>query len=270
MKNKQRIFRWVKIAIAIYAILGIALYYLQEKLLFHPVAIHADSSYHFSQPFTEANILLDKETRFNIVQFPPADTPAKGIVLYFHGNRENVNRYAGFAKKFTGKGYEVWMPDYPGFGKSTGKLTEAILYEEALHTYKLARVRYQPEQIILYGKSMGTGIAAELASIRDCKQLILETPYYSLSSVTRLLCWMYPVNQLLHFKMRTNEYLLNVTAPITIFHGTSDGVIPYFNAKRLQAVLKPADQFITIKGGSHTDLNRFPLMQQKLDSLLQQ
>lgn len=270
MKNKQRIFRWVKIAIAIYAILGIALYYLQEKLLFHPVAIHADSSYHFLQPFTEANILLDKETRFNIVQFPPADTPAKGIVLYFHGNRENVNRYAGFAKKFTGKGYEVWMPDYPGFGKSTGKLTEAILYEEALHTYKLARVKYQPEQIILYGKSMGTGIAAELASIRDCKQLILETPYYSLSSVTRLLCWMYPVNQLLHFKMPTNEYLPNVTAPITIFHGTSDGVIPYFNAKRLQAVLKPGDHFITIEGGSHTDLNRFPLTQQKLDSLLQQ
>ena len=270
MKNKQTIFRWVKIGLAVYAILGIALYYLQEKLLFHPVAVHADSSYHFSQPFTEANILLDKETRFNVVQFPPADTSAKGIVLYFHGNRENVNRYAGFAKKFTSKGYEVWMPDYPGFGKSTGKLTESILYEEALHTYKLARVRYQPEQIILYGKSMGTGIAAELASIRDCKQLILETPYYSLSSVTGLLCWMYPVNQLLHFKMRTQEYLPNVTAPITIFHGTADGVIPYFNAKRLQAVLKPGDQFITIEGGSHNNLNSFPLMQQKLDSLLQQ
>lgn len=270
MKNKQTIFRWVKIGLAVYAILGIALYYLQEKLLFHPVAVHADSSYHFSQPFTEANILLDKETRFNVVQFPPADTSAKGIVLYFHGNRENVNRYAGFAKKFTSKGYEVWMPDYPGFGKSTGKLTESILYEEALHTYKLARVRYQPEQIILYGKSMGTGIAAALASIRDCKQLILETPYYSLSSVTRLLCWMYPVNQLLHFKMHTQEYLPNVTAPITIFHGTADGVIPYFNAKRLQAVLKPGDQFITIEGGSHNNLNSFPLMQQKLDSLLQQ
>lgn len=270
MKNKQRIFRWVKIGIALYAIVGIALYYLQEKLLFHPVAVHADSSYHFSQPFTEANILLDKETRFNIVQFPPADTPAKGIVLYFHGNRENVNRYAGFAQKFTSKGYEVWMPDYPGFGKSTGQLTEAILYEEALHVYKLARVRYQPEQIMIYGKSMGTGIAAELASIRDCRQLILETPYYSLGSVTRLLCWMYPVNQLLHFKMPTHEYLTNVTAPITIFHGTSDGVIPYFNAKRLQAVLKPGDRFITIKGGSHNDLNSFPVMQQSLDSLLQQ
>lgn len=268
MKNKQKLFRWIKLIVAVYALAGIALYYLQEKLLFHPVAIAADSSYHFSQSFTEANILLDKDTRFNIVQFIPADTPAKRIVLYFHGNRENVNHYAGFANNFTSKGYEVWMPDYPGFGKSTGELTEAILYEEALHVYKLARVRYQPEQILLYGKSLGTGIAAQLASVRDCRQLILETPYYSLTSLTRILFWMYPVNQLLHFKMRTHEYLPKITAPVTIFHGTADGVIPYLNAKRLKKLLKPADSFITIESGSHNDLNGFPLMQEKLDSLL--
>ncbi|MBI2284916.1 MAG: alpha/beta fold hydrolase [Bacteroidetes bacterium] len=268
MKNKQKLFRWIKLIVAVYALAGIALYYLQEKFLFHPVAIPADSSYHFSQPFTEANILLDQDTRFNLVQFTPADTPAKRIVLYFHGNRENVNHYAGFAKNFTSKGYEVWMPDYPGFGKSTGKLTEAILYEEALHVYKLARIRYQPEQILIYGKSLGTGIAAQLASVRDCRQLILETPYYSLTSLTRLFFWMYPVNQLLHFKMRTHEYLPKVTAPVTIFHGTADGVIPYLHAKRLKKLLKPADSFITIEGGSHNDLNSFPLMQEKLDSLL--
>lgn len=268
MKNKQKIFRWVKIGLAIYAILGTALFYLQEKLLFHPVAVHADSSYHFKQPFTEANILLDKDTKFNIVQFPVNDTPAKSIVLYFHGNRENVNHYAEYARNFTRNGYEVWMPDYPGFGKSTGKLTEAVLYEEALHVYKLARVKYQPQQIILYGRSMGTGIAAQLASIRDCKHLILETPYYSFTSLARLYFWMYPVNQLLHFRLRTHEYLREVTAPVTIFHGTSDGVIPYFNAKRLRTVLKPADEFVTIEGGSHNNLNNYALVQKKLDSLL--
>lgn len=268
MKNKQKLFRWLKLIVAVYALSGIALYYLQEKLLFHPVAISADSSYHFSQPFTEANILLDKNTRFNIVQFTPSDTPAKRVVLYFHGNRENVNHYAHFAKNFTSKGYEVWMPDYPGFGKSTGELTEEILYEEALHVYKLARVRYQPEQILIYGKSLGTGIAAQLASVRDCRQLVLETPYYSLTSLTRILFWMYPVNQLLHFKMRTHEYLPKVTAPVTMFHGTADGVIPYLNAKRLKKIMKPADSFITIEGGSHNDLNSYPLMQEKLAELL--
>jgi len=79
---------------------------------------------------------------------------------------------------------------------------------------------------------------------------------------------MYPVTMLLHFKFPVHEYLTKVTAPISIFHGTDDGVIPYRNASRLKDVLKPGDEFITIEGGSHNDLNSFPLLQKKLDSLL--
>ncbi len=250
--------------------MGSVLYYLQEKLLFHPIAIHVDSSYHFIQPFTETNIELDANTKINIVQFTVPDSIRKGIVLYFHGNRENVNHYAAFAVNFTRNGYEVWMPDYPGFGKSTGKLSEPILYDAALQVYKLARTKQEPAQIILYGRSLGTGIAAQLASIRDCKKLILETPYYSFTSVTKIAFWMYPVDMLLQYKMRTHQYLPKVTAPVSIFHGTNDGVIPYFNAKRLKNVIKSGDEFITIDGGSHNDLNSFPLFQQKLDSLLRQ
>lgn len=205
-----------------------------------------------------------------MVQFTVPDSVKKGIVLYFHGNKENINHYAGNAIGFVKQGYAVWMPDYPGFGKSTGEMTEQVLYEMALQVYKMARVQYRPADIILYGRSMGTGVAAQLASVRDCRRLILETPYYSFTSMARLLCWMYPVNQLLHFKLRTHEYLPKVTAPVSIFHGTADGVIPYCNAKRLKNVLKKDDEFITIEGGSHNDLNNFPLMQHKLDSLLRQ
>lgn len=256
--------------IIVYCLIGSVLYYLQEKLLFHPVAIPADSSYHFNQAFIEANIELDANTKINIVQFTVPDSVRKGIVLYFHGNRENVNHYAEFAINFTRNGYEVWMPDYPGFGKSTGKLSEAVLYDAALQVYKLARTKQATAQIILYGRSLGSGIAAQLASIRDCKKLILETPYYSFTSVTKIAFWMYPVDMLLHYKMRTHAYLPKVTAPVSIFHGTNDGVIPYFNAKRLKNVVKSGDEFITIDGGSHNDLNSFPLFQQKLDSLLKQ
>ncbi len=269
MKNKKKVFRWIKIIIICYCLIGTALYYLQDNLLFRPKQLAADSTYHFTQSFREANIEMDAATKFNIVQFMPVDdTVEKGVVLYFHGNRENINHYAQYAGNFTQNNYEVWMPDYPGYGKSTGKLSEQILYDEALQVYKMARVKYRPDQIIIYGKSLGSGIAAELASVRDCKKLILETPYYSFTSLVRLLCWMYPIDMLLHYKVPTHEYLAKVTAPVTIFHGTSDGVIPYFNAARLKNVLKPADEFITIEGGSHNDLNSFPLMQKKLDSLL--
>lgn len=265
---KKKVFRWIKIVIIIYCLLGSILYYLQDRLMMHPVKVAADSSYQFKQPYTEVNIALDSVTKFNIIRFTVPDSVRKGLVLYFHGNRSNVARYAPYAEWFTRNGYEVWMPDYPGFGKSTGDISEKMLYTEALEVYKMARAKYEPSQITIYGKSLGTGIASQLASVRDCKRLILETPYYSFTSLVRPYLWMYPLNMLLHFHVPANEYLQKVTAPITIFHGTDDGVIPYRNAKKLEKVLKPGDKFITIEGGSHNDLGNFPLMQNSLDSAL--
>ena len=81
------------------------------------------------------------------------------MVLYFHGNRENINRYAKFADNFTRYGYEVWMTDYPGYGKTTGKLTEKKLYVLANEFYH-GQVKIREGQIIIYGKSLGSGIAS--------------------------------------------------------------------------------------------------------------
>ena len=268
VKNKKSFYRWLKIIVVVYCVIGIAFYYLQEKLLFHPKQLAENSNWQFIQSFRESNIRVDSETKYNIVQFTVADSLKKGVVLYFHGNRENVNHYAAFAENFTRNHYEVWMPDYPGFGKSTGELSEKGMYDEALQVYKLARIKYSPQQIIIYGRSLGTGIAAHLAAERDCKKLLLETPYYSFTSMVTSLFWMYPVNRLLKYKLPTYQYLRQVTAPISIFHGTDDRVIAHRNASRLKEILKPTDEFITIPGGSHNDLNTFPLMQQKLDSLL--
>lgn len=268
MKKSNPLFRWAKISVLIYSVLGIAFYWLQEKIIFHPVALTDGIPYHFDQPFKEINIDIDDATHYNIISFTVPDSLKKGVVLYFHGNKENVNHYAKFAKKFTTKGWEVWMVDYPKFGKSTGELSESNLYEEALQTYKLARVQFQPQQIIIYGKSIGTGVAAQLASIRDCKELILETPYKSMVALARHYTWILPVETLLHFKLRTDQYLTKVTAPITIFHGTKDGLIPLSQALELKTAFKPNDQFFTIEGGTHHNLNDYPLMKEKLDFIL--
>jgi uncharacterized protein len=303
---KKKIFRWAKVLILLYCTIGIAFYYLQDNLLFHPVPLDRQAKYDFGQPYTEVNLNYNKETNLNIIQFKATDTPAtrsalatgtpaprsfppagappsappspadarptdssaKGVVLYFHGNRGNINRYGRHAGEFTARGYEVWMPDYPGFGKSTGPRSEQRLYDYALLLYKLARSRYRPNQIIIYGKSLGTGIAAQLASVRDCRRLILESPYFSMVSLVRHYLPVYPVSSMLHYHFPTNEFLPAVTAPITIFQGTNDGLIPLNNAERLKPLLKPEDQFIPIEGGSHNDLADFPLFHQKLDSLL--
>lgn len=272
MKSSYSPFRgpwgWIKWALFIYAVIGIALYYLQDSFLLHPAVMEKNKKYDFNYPHRELNIPYDAETSINIIQFKTADSPSRGVVLYFHGNRKNIGWYARHTPGFTAKNYEVWMLDYPGFGKSTGKFTEERLYDYALQLYRLARTRYQPSGIIIYGKSMGTGIAAELAAVRDCRYLILETPYYSMSSLAKHYFPIYPVDRMIHYHFPTNEYLPNVTAPVILFHGTDDGVIPYGNAQKLKPLLKPGDEFVTIPGGSHNDLDRFPLFHRKLDSLL--
>jgi alpha-beta hydrolase superfamily lysophospholipase len=266
--TKRKVFKWVNIIIMFYCVVGIAVYYLQEKFLFHPEPIAASTAFKFKSPFKEVNAKLDEKTKYNIVQFTVTDKPCRGVVLYFHGNKTNVNHYAFAAPYFTKHGYEVWMADYPGFGKSTGTLSEQVLYNEALTVYKMARARFSPDSIVIYGRSLGTGIAAQLASIRDCKRLVLETPYYSIPSLSKTFLWMYPVDRMLNFKLPTHEYLTNVTAPVTVFHGTGDRVVAYSNAERLKEVLKTGDEFITINGGNHNNLMKYKEMTSKLDSIL--
>jgi pimeloyl-ACP methyl ester carboxylesterase len=264
----KRIRKWLGIAAIIYVVIGAALYFLQEKILFRPQKLAYDHKYNFSVPYKEINLRVTDDKSIGIVQFTVPDSVCKGVVLYFHGNKRNIERYAPYATNFTKNNYEVWMMDYPGYGKSTGERTEQILYSDALEIYKMATARFSHDSIIIYGKSMGTGIAAQLASIRDCKRLIMETPYYDFPSIIKHYFPIYPVNMMLHYEIPTHEYLQRVTAPVTIFHGTNDGIISYSNAERLIPFLKKDAEFITIEKGSHNDLYEFRECTHKLDSLL--
>ncbi|HVZ56803.1 MAG TPA: alpha/beta fold hydrolase [Chitinophagaceae bacterium] len=260
--------KWIPLLLACYLAGGSALYFLQDALLLHPVPVRRDQPYAFPQPHQEINIPISASSNLNFVRFPSSVGPARGVVLYFHGNRDNVSRYARYAPAFTRQGYEVWMMDYPGFGKSTGKCSEQTLYDWALQFYKFARSRFSRDSILIYGKSLGTGIATQLASVRDCRRLILESPYFSMGSLASHYFFMYPVNWLLHYRLPTGTFLRRVSAPVTIFHGSDDGLIPLDNARKLQACLKPGDRFITIPGGGHNDLFSRPDMTRQLDSLL--
>ena len=271
MKSRYRnLWKWCKIFLVIYILGGIALYFLQDYILFRPVSLKRDHNYDFPEKHKDINIPVNENSNLNIVQFLSGDTITKGVVLYFHGNKKNISWYAKYPPYFTRHGYEVWIIDYPGFGKSTGKFTEQNLYDWADYMYKLARSRFNSDSIIIYGKSMGTGIAAHLASVQPCKKLILETPYYDYPSVIKHYLPFYPVELMIHYEIPTHRYLKNVVAPVTIFHGTDDNVIRYKNAERLKPFLKQGDEFVTIKEGEHNDLYKFKETIEKLDSLLKE
>lgn len=262
-KHLKKIALW---AIGIYLAGGIALYFVQDKLLFHPEVLPESYKFKFDVPFEELLIPVNNKVKLSAVLFK-AERP-RGMVLYFHGNAMNINRYAKMMRNFTRNNYDVLILDYRGFGKSTGRLTEEALFGDALLMYKVARTRFAPWQIVIYGKSIGTGIAAQLASVRDCRRLVLETPYYSLEDVAGDVAPIYPVGWLLNYKLPTYTYLPKVTAPVTIFHGTEDETVPYESGKRLEALFKKGDEFVTLEGGEHNNLNDYPLFHRKLDSVL--
>ena len=265
--NWKKTKKWGTILLLIYGIIGILIYYLQDYFLFQATPLRRDHQYNFSQPYREVNLDYTSKENLNIIQFE-TDKPLRGVVLYFHGNRKNISWYARFAPMFTEQGYEVWMIDYPGYGKSTGKITAEKLFDYASQLYKLANKRAGSDSIIIFGKSIGTGIAAELASKVNCKRVILETPYYSLSSVASRFFPIYPMEQMTRVNILTWEYLPLIKAPVSMFHGTSDKVISYRNASRLIPLMKPGDEFITIPGGGHSNLRKYPLFTEKIDSLL--
>jgi hypothetical protein len=267
--QKRRIWNWAKIVIIVYCAIGIGLYTFQDSFLFHPEKLEASHKFNFDQPFKEINIPVNKEDSINMVSFlPKAGVPAKGLVLYFHGNKQNIERYADFTKTFTEKGYEVWMPDYPGFGKSSGQLTEDKLYKYALLVRKMAGNKFSNDSIIVYGKSLGTGIAAYVASETQNKMLLLETPYFSIPSLFSTYAFIYPTQSMAKYKLPTNNFLEFTQEPVIIFHGDDDDVIPYRNAEKLKKYLKPTDKFYTIPDGTHHNINKNPIYFRVLDSLL--
>ncbi len=260
--------RWLKIFILVYCGIGIILYSLQEKILFHPEPLDPGHTFSFDQQFEEIKMPFNTTDTVSMIKFYPADSLRKGVVLYFHGNKKNVEHYARFVASFTSKGYEVWMPDYPGFGKSTGERTEQKLYTIAYEVQKMAAVKYPAESIIVYGKSLGTAIAAYVASVKPSQRLILETPYYSIPSLFQSYAFMYPASVMSNYKLPTHEFLADVKVPVAIFHGTGDWVVPYRSGVRLKKMLKPGDVFIKIPEGSHNNLNESPIYRKSLDSLL--
>jgi pimeloyl-ACP methyl ester carboxylesterase len=260
----QKLKKIALIILLVYLVLGLILYLFQDMLLFHPKPLRKEHSFSFDQPFEELNIASGSDN-ISILKFPTAEEK-RGIALFFHGNMENVEHYRDYPFLFTRNGYEVWIIDYPGFGKSTGKRSEAILEKEALDLYDMARKEISPDSILVYGKSIGTGIAAYLASKRPCRELILETPYYSIGALVGHYFPIYP-SFLTRYSFPTFKYLNRITAPVSIIHGTDDEVVPYSQGKQLAREHKSVG-LVTIQKGKHNNLVDFPEFQEAIDSLM--
>ena len=265
-KMGQRKLKKILLALVIvYVSIGLLFYLVQDKLLFHPTALAKDHRFQFDLPYEEVNHAFEGNN-ISILKFRPGQ-PRKGIVLFYHGNMNHMEHYKKYPPFFTKNGYEVWMVDYPGFGKTTGDRSEPLIYSQALEFYRLALNEISSDSLVIYGKSIGTGIASYVAANGESKQLILETPYLNIEALARHYLPVYPVGLMVKYRFPTSRYLRRVRVPVTIFHGTRDEIIPFKHAKLIQR-LKPGVELIAIEDGRHNDLSDHDLFRKKLDSLL--
>lgn len=267
MRMRKVIIRLLIISALIYAVIGVVLYLFQDKFLFHPVPVETSYRHNLSGRHEEAFLPIERGDTISYMKFFP-DSARKGLILYFHGNMNNLGYYAAFVKPFTQSGYEVWMPDYPGFGKSRGKLTQENLLHTAIIMYRLACENIREDSLIVYGKSLGTGLAAYVSENRRPKFLFLETPYSHIVDLFRHYAWMYPVARLCRFHLGTTGYLPLISSPVYVIHGTNDKVIPIGIARKLQPHLKAGDRFVEVRGAGHRNINRTPDYFTLIDSIL--
>lgn len=265
-KLKRRIKQVAILLVGTYIMIGTAIYYFQEKLLFFPTPLPQEFTYQFNYPFEELFFKPEKNVSINALHFK-VDHP-KGVIYYFHGNAGNLSRWGTIVEYLVAQQYDVLVMDYRGYGKSTGPLNEAAFYTDAQYGYNYLLNHYDTATITLYGRSLGTGIATYLASKNQAKQLILETPYYNIADVAKKRFPILPVNSLLKYKFPSNEYIAAVTCPITIFHGTEDKIVPYVSGKKLSTITPKNTTLITIKDGRHNNLVEFETYQNMILALL--
>ena len=239
--------------IGIYLAMGLMLYLFQERLIFFGVPLSPEHQYEFDRPFEEHTLQTPNKGSINVLEFK-ADS-ARGMIVYFHGNAGNLARWGFVTEFYVDQGYDVAIMDYRGYGKSTGELSQKNLLVDAEAVYDYFRERAPDLPIVLYGRSLGTGIASYLASKQPPDKLILETPYYSFTSLAQHHMPLFPAGLALRYRYPTYKYLREANYPVYIFHGTADEVVPYEQGKRLYESLAGKNvQLITISGGGHNDL----------------
>lgn len=242
-------------------------YFNQGEMIFIANKLPKDYKFEFNQNFEEVNIPSFDAKNMNGLLFKV--TNPKGLVFYLHGNAGSLDSWGSIAKNYTGLGYDIFILDYRGFGKSEGEIEDQNqVYQDLTFAYNRMIKRYDRNKVVIIGYSIGTGLATYLASIENPKKLILQAPYYNFIEFSRGRVPFIP-GFLKKFKFETDKNILKVKSPIYIFHGNKDRVISYDNSIRLQKLLKPTDKVIILDGQNHLNMNENSDFQEELKVILE-
>jgi uncharacterized protein len=245
----------VKLALvlaAIYAAVAIAAFIAQRKLMYFPDPERVPPS-NFGLAGVEER-MLDTPDGARLVAWYGRAAPGRPTVLYFHGNAGNLANRSERVRKYAARGFGIFMLSYRGYSGSTGTPTErnnvadAKLAYEALRTDGIAA-----DDIILYGESLGSGIAVQVAAEKPVGGLVLDAPYTSIVDVAAGEYPYLPVRPFMFDRYDTIGCLRHVRAPLLIVHGEEDDVISVAMGRAVYAAASGPKEIVTFPGAGHSD-----------------
>jgi fermentation-respiration switch protein FrsA (DUF1100 family) len=205
----------------------------------------------------EVFITCENGNTINGLYAPGKDTFP--TVLIFHGNAGNITHRDIILQGFNQLGYPVLLIDYQGYGKSEGKPSEKNLYLDGKASLKwlCKEKKIKPAEIVLFGKSLGSGVAVELATKNSFKGLILESPFTSIASVARshFPYKIFPVSFLLIDKFDNASKIHMVDSPLLITHGTRDTIVDKKEGEKLFKQANMPKKLYLIEGADHNHNN---------------
>lgn len=264
---KKAIFTTCAVLVALYVLICCLLFVYQEDIIFLPQKLNNNHQFTFATPFEEVYIKTEDNVLLHGLLFKA--NQSKGLIFYLHGNAGSLNNWGKVAQTYTDLNYDVFMLDYRGYGKSEGSISsEEQLFDDVQTAYKELSKKYNENNIIVLGYSIGTGPAAKIATTNHPKLLILQAPY---ASLTDMMKHRFPIipTFLLKYKLATNEYIKNCKTPIIDFHGDQDKVIPYEESLKLKPFFKPLDTLITLTGQGHNGMGNNSEYQKEIVRILQ-
>ena len=228
----------------------------QRVLMYVPDPNRVDPAAHGLSEADE--IVLRASDGVNLIAWYGAAKPGQPTLLYFHGNAGNLLSRIGRTAEYLNQGYGVFMLSYRGYSGSGGKPTEANNIADATLAYQwLLDQGIVSDDIVLYGESLGSGIAVQLAAKSAVGGIVLDAPYTSIADVgARIYPWL-PVQRFILDRYDSMARIREVTAPLLIIHGANDTLIPLAMGRRLFEQANEPKQFSAIAGAGHTDHHQF-------------
>lgn len=248
----RRLVRALALAAGVYAALVGALYVYQRALQYPAPQSVASAAEAGLPGFADLVLEAEDGARLRAYYRPPE--PGRALVIYFHGNAGSISQRAPRAAALAEGGRGVLITSYRGYSGSTGSPTEDGLIADARAAYRVAREHAPADRIVLYGESLGTGVAVALASEVDVGAVVLDAAFTSAADVARVRYPFVPVGLLMHDQFDSAARIGGVEEPVLLMHGTADPITPFAQGRALYEAAREPKRFVGFDGEGHTRL----------------